>query len=151
MSFPKHETKKAKARKPRQPEKTETKVVLTGPVSESHVRTPSIQHDINYVAGLGGIEQSLDALTEVMGLPKRVHLSTEYKSDPVRLTLSENDYDDTMARIVTAFERIADAVSRLAGLSRPRLESWHEQDDYEPRYKDTACDGGAPGPKTKAA
>lgn len=49
--------------------------------------------------------------------------------------------------MVTAFERIADSVARLAGLPRPRLESWHEQDVYEPRYKDVSVDGGAPGPK----
>jgi len=47
-------------------------------------------------------------------------------------------------------ERIADSVAKLAGLTRPRLESWHEQDAYEPRYKDAACDGGAPGPKQAA-
>jgi hypothetical protein len=52
-----------------------------------------------------------------------------------------------MGRWVTAIERIADAVAKLAGLSRPRLESWHEQDEYEPRHKDIAVEGGAPGPK----
>jgi hypothetical protein len=53
-----------------------------------------------------------------------------------------------MDRLVTAFERIADSVAKLAGLTRPRLESWHEQDQYEPRSKNIAVDGGAPGPKT---
>jgi hypothetical protein len=142
--------KTKKAKKPAQPQaKTETKVVLTGPDSEPHVRTPSIQHDINHVAGLGGIEQSLDVLAEVMGSPKSLNVFTGYDST-LRLTLAENDYDDTMGRVVTAFERIADSVAKLAGLSRPRLESWHEQEDYEPRYKSTAGDGGAPGPKTDA-
>jgi hypothetical protein len=102
------------------------------------------------VAGLGGIEQSLDVLAEVMGSPKSLNVFTGYDST-LRLTLAENDYDDTMGRVVTAFERIADSIAKLAGLSRPRLESWHEQEEYEPRGKSTACDGGAPGPKTDAA
>ena len=56
-----------------------------------------------------------------------------------------------MGRLVAAFERIADSVAKLAGLNRPRLESWHEQCEYEPRYKDIACDGGAAGPETPKA
>ena len=56
-----------------------------------------------------------------------------------------------MDRLVTAVERIADSIAKLAGLSRPRLESWHEQDEYEPRYKDIAVDSGAPGPKNSRA
>ena len=35
-----------------------------------------------------------------------------------------------MDRFITAVERIADSLARLAGLSRPRLEAWHEQDEY---------------------
>jgi len=66
---------------------------------------------------------------------------------PVKVTLAENINDDTMDRFVTAVERIADSLARLAGLNRPRLESWHEQEEYEPRYKSIACDGGSPGPK----
>lgn len=69
------------------------------------------------------------------------------QGEPIQFTLSENDYDDTLDRLVTAFERIADSVAKLAGLSRPRLEHWHEQEEYRPRYRDSACDGGAPGPK----
>jgi hypothetical protein len=111
-----------------------------------------MQHDINYVSGLGGIEESLDWIAR--GLDKLtsdehdISLSTGYGTDPVKLTLAENDYDDTMDRVVTAIERIADSLARLAGLNRPRLESWHEQEDYTPRYKASACDGGAPGPAT---
>jgi hypothetical protein len=67
---------------------------------------------------------------------------------PVQITTTDEDGNSTMDRLVTAFERIADSVAKLAGLARPRLESWHEQDAYEPRHKDIACDGGAPGPKT---
>jgi hypothetical protein len=76
------------------------------------------------------------------GNPVKVALN-----DPVTITLAANDYDDTMDRFVTALERIADSVAKLAGLGRPRLESWHEQEEYQPRYKAVACDGGAPGPK----
>jgi hypothetical protein len=76
------------------------------------------------------------------GYPVKVQLN-----DPVTLTLAANDYDDTMERFVTALERIADSAAKLAGLTRPRLESWHEQEEYTPRLKDVACDGGAPGPK----
>ena len=68
-------------------------------------------------------------------------------TNPIKLTLSDNEYEDTMDRLVTAFERIADSVARLAGLSRPRLEHWHEQNEYTPLYRDSACDGGVPGPK----
>ena len=80
--------------------------------------------------------------------PVKVVLDNDY---PVKVTLSDNDNDDAMDRFVTALERIADSVAKLAGLSRPRLESWHEQDEYEPRYKSTACDGGATGPKVPCA
>lgn len=75
-----------------------------------------------------------------------ISLSTGHGTDPVKITLADDDYSDTMGRLVDAFERIADSVAKLAGLNRPRLESWHEQDAYEPRYKATAADGGAPGP-----
>jgi hypothetical protein len=69
---------------------------------------------------------------------------------PIQITPTDEDGNSTMDRLVTAMERIADSVAKLAGLTRPRLESWHEQDEYEPRYKDIAVDGGAPGPKTAA-
>lgn len=39
---------------------------------------------------------------------------------PVKVTLAENINDDTMDRFVTALERIADSLARLAGLNRPR-------------------------------
>jgi hypothetical protein len=149
--FPKHE---ATPRKRKQPQPAVTTapvapVVITGP--PAWPATPSIQHDINHVAGLAGIEQSLDCLVSaVQRLTSDdfdLSLSTGRRTDPVKITLADNDYSDTMERLTTAFERIADAVAKLAGLGRPRLEQWHE-DVYETRYKDTACDGGAPGPKT---
>jgi len=112
-----------------------------------------MQHDINYVAGLADVEASLDWIAK--GISKLTSddssvglaLCQNLYGQPVQLTLSRNDYDDTMDRLVTALERIADSVSKLAGLTRPRLESWHEQDEYEPRYKDIAVDGGAAGPR----
>ncbi len=55
-------------------------------------------------------------------LPDRTHVinvseQQEEESSPIRLTLDENDSADTMGRIVTAFERIADSLAKLAGLS----------------------------------
>ena len=125
----------------------DTHVVVTGPDSPSHMPTPSLQHDINYVSGMGGIEESLDWIAR--GIEKltsdehSISLSAQY---PIRLTLAANDEEDTLDRLVAAVERIADSLARLAGLSRPRLERWYEQDEYTPRYRDIAADGGAPGP-----
>jgi len=125
-------------------------VVVSGPDDSHNMRTHSMQHDINYVNGLGGIEESLDwiarGISKLSSDEHSVSLSTGYGTDPVKLTLATSDYDDTMDRVVTAIERIADSLGRLAGLNRPRLEPWHEQDEYTPRYRESACDGGAPGP-----
>ena len=108
-----------------------------------------MQHDINHVAGMAGIEQSLDWIAR--GVEKltsdSIRLCTSERTYPVKITLAEDDTGDTMGQLVTAVERIADSLARLAGLNRPRLESWHEQEEYEPRYRSIACDGGAPGPK----
>lgn len=93
-------------------------------------------------------ENKLAVFTELDGYPVKVHLESE---TPIKITLADNVEEDTIDRLVTAFERIADSVAMLAGLNRPRLESWHEQCEYEPRYKDVACDGGAPGPETKTS
>jgi hypothetical protein len=145
--------KKGVAKGKRNGDADAVKVVVSGS-DDSHMRTPSMQHDINYVSGLGGIEESLDWIAR--GISKltcdehSISLSTGYGTDPVKLTLCPNDYDDTLDRLVTAVERIADSLARLAGLDRPRLELWHEQEEYTPRYKETACDGGAPGPKADA-
>lgn len=123
-------------------------VVVTGPDTPRHQSSAALQHDINYVSGLGGIEQSLDWIARGLENLRHINLSTDHDAQPVKLTLviSDDDEYDTLSRLVTAFERIADSVAKLAGLSRPRLEEWHEQDNYEPRYRDSACDGGAPGP-----
>jgi hypothetical protein len=125
-------------------------LVVTGPPHAHPYGTPSIQHDINHVQGLSGIEESLDCLVSAVNRITSddfdLSLSTGRATNPVKITLADDDYSDTMGRLVTAFERIADSVAKLAGLSRPRLESWHEQDAYEPRYKDVAVDGGVPGP-----
>jgi hypothetical protein len=102
---------------------------------------------------LDGVEASLDYVARVISRitsdDHTVGLSVGQgaNTNPIKLTLADNDFDDTMNRLVTAFERIADSVAKLAGLNRPRLESWHEQDAYVPRYKDIAVDGGAPVPK----
>jgi hypothetical protein len=157
MSFPKHEPKKTKTKKPAQPQPQQpTRVVLTGPES-SHPSAPSMQHDINHITGLADIEESLDWIARGINKltseehPVNLVLAQGENTNPIQITLAENIYEDTLDRLVTAFERIADSVARLAGLTRPRLESWHEQADYEPRYKDMMSDGGAPGPKTDAA
>lgn len=159
-TIPKHEpskktkgTKKTRLTLADMPHVQPNTVVLTGPDS-GYQRSPSMQHDINHVAGLDGVEESLDWIARSLGNlgndEHTIHLSVGqgFNVNPIKLTLADNDEDDTINRLVTAFERIADSVAKLAGLSRPRLESWHEQDEYEPRYKDSACDGGAPGPKT---
>lgn len=126
-------------------------VVLTGPDDSKVLRTPSMQHDVNYVRGLDGIEESLDWIAR--GLEKlatgepSLGLYTGDGCFPVKVTLAENINDDTMDRFVTAVERIADSLGRIAGLNRPRLEMWHDQSTYTPRYKELDVDGGAPGPK----
>lgn len=154
MSYLKHNgnSGKSKAKAAKKPDEP-VKVVVTGPDVPGYMSTPSMQHDINHVAGMDGIEASLDWMAK--GLQRltdqdftvNLTLGQGDNTYPVKITLAENDEGDTLDRLVTAVERIADSVARLAGLSRPRLESWHEQDDYEPRYKSIARDGGAPGPK----
>ena len=152
MSYLKHngtngKSKQRAAKKPDEP----LRVVMSAPEREPGSLPPSsIQHDLNYVAGLDGIEGSLDWIAK--GLQRltdedfTVNLTLAQGSNihPIKLTLAENDFDDTMGRLVTAFERIADSLARLAGLSRPRLEDWHEQNEYTPRYKDAVSESGAP-------
>jgi hypothetical protein len=155
MAFLKHNGGSGKG-KPRvkKPESNgSVNVVVSGPGVETHGIAPSMQHDINHVAGLSGVEESLDWIARALdrltgGLTNGEHdFSLTSTAGPVKLTLVVSDEDDTMDRFITALERIADSVAKLAGLTRPRLESWHEQDEYNPRFKDVACDGGAPGPK----
>lgn len=156
MSYLKHNSTNGKSRpkaakKPDEP----VKVVLTGPESKLGMPAPAMQHDLNYVAGLDGIEVSLDWIAK--GLQRltdqdftvNLTLGQGDNTYPVKLTLANNDCEDTLDRLVAAFERIADSLGRLAGLSRPRLENWHEQNEYEPRYKDIAVDGGVPGPSAE--
>lgn len=131
------------------------KVEVTG-VDDPIRRYTSIQHDINYVGGLDGIEQSLDWIAR--GLEKltsdecsvTVSATTNFNSEPIKITLAPNDYDDMMDRFVAAVERIADSMARLAGLNRPRLERWYEQDEYTPRHKLDMGNSGATGPETAA-
>ena len=156
MPFPKHEPSKAarKAAKKPQPaiatESTVKEVVVTGPLDPM---SSSIKHDINHVAGLGAVATHLDwigdAVARLTNDDTTVGLSIGQNrySGPVQITPTDEDGNSMMDRLVTAMERIADSVAKLAGLTRPRLESWLEQDEYEPRYKNIAADGGAPGPK----
>ena len=124
--------KKRESKKPAEPQQPNT-VVLVGPES-GYPTSPSMQHDVNYVAGLEGIEGSLDNLAGAVARLTHDDHTVGVSScqnrygGPVKLTLADNDEDDTMGDSVTALQRIADSVARLAGLSRPRLESWHEQD-----------------------
>ena len=142
--FPKLEPKLARQTKKAKTAKTEA-------VEPS----PTHQHDINYVHGLGGVEASLDfiarALYHLNNPEHEINLSLGqgFNVNPVKITLADNDFDDTMDRLVIAVERIADSLAKMAGLTRPRLESWHEQSEYTPRYRDQAENGGAPGPPTK--
>ena len=151
-TYLKHKDGKGPTKPKKQPVAEPVKVVLTGPES-GYPPSPSLQHDINHVAGMEGVEESLDwiarGISRLTSDDFTVNLSLGQggNTNPVKLTLADDDSGDTMDRLVLALERIADAVAKLAGLSRPRLESWHEQVEYEPRYKDIAVDGGAPGPK----
>lgn len=147
--IPKHEATKRKPKTPTQPQPLPD-YRDSSSVAESIDRFASIFS--TYVTQARNGDNGASMFTHPDGYPVKVALEQgEQGSNPIQLTLSENDYDDTMNRFVTALERIADAVAKIAGLSRPRLESWHEQDEYEPRCKDIAVDGGAPGPKTTAA
>ena len=141
MAYLKHNNN-GKGAKPRQPKKSAT------PEQPS----PSLQHDVNYVAGLTDIEASLDWIAKAIGrLTSDEHsvglaLSQNRYGKPVQLALCDSDGNDMTDRVVASLERIADAMGKLAGLNRPRLESWHEQDEYTPRYRDEVSHGGAPGP-----
>jgi len=153
MTYLKHNNgSKGKQQKAAKKSASVARVVVTGPDAPCYEPTPSMQHDINHVAGMDGVEASLDwiakGLARLTSDDHTVNLTLAQGSNiyPLKLTLAENDFDDTMARIVTAFERIADSLARLAGLSRPRLELWHEQCEYTPLFRESACDGGEPGP-----
>jgi hypothetical protein len=158
--IPKHEDgqkpKKSKKQSAKSVPEQPNTVLLTGPDSWRSPTPSAMQHEVNYVGGLADLQESLDWIGRGINrltndeCAATLSLGQGSNTNPIKLTLSENDYDDTMGRLVAAFERIADSVAKLAGLTRPRLESWHEQDEYEPRHKDIAVDGGAPGPKDAA-
>jgi len=134
---------------PKKPKKGKTNPpVESGPA-------PTHQHDINYVRGLVDVATNLDwigdAVASLTADGNFVGLSVcqNRYGGPIQLTATDEEGNDVMERLVTAMERIADSLAKVGGLTRPRLESWHEQKEYEPRFKDIACDGGAPGPPTK--
>lgn len=132
------------------PEAKDSTVIVKGP---GDLTEPALQHDINHVQGLDGVEQSLDLIAQALSRLTNedyvvpLSLAQGHHIHPVKITFADDKYGDTMSRLLSAVERIADALARLAGLSRPRLEQWYEQEEYEPRYKTIAADGGAPGPK----
>ena len=111
---------KRKQTKP-QPPSAPVKVVLTGPDAPG-----SLQHDINHVAGLAGIEQSLDwiarGLERITNDGTSISLCTARGTVPLKIALAENDEDDALADLTHAFQRIADSLAKLAGLNRPPLE-----------------------------
>jgi hypothetical protein len=155
MSFPKHEQKPKRSKRAPQSQPASQqeplRVEVTGP---DGFALRSMQHDINHVAGLDDVATHLDwigdAVARLTHDDSTVGLAVcqNRYGGPVQVTLTDEDGNSTLDRLVTALERIADSVAKLAGLTRPRLEPWHEQDTYEPRFKDIAVDGGAPGPKT---
>lgn len=122
LKQPKQQAKKRETKKAKET-LMPAHVVVAGPDNPSCMRSPSMQHEINYVAGLGGVEQSLDWIARSLDhLTSDEHavsvsLGQGCNTDPIKLTLSDNDYEDTMGRLVTAFERIADSVAKLAGFS----------------------------------
>jgi len=159
MGIIKHEDKQGPQpkRKPQgKPSESVTRVEVTGPNVPAYTPTASMQHDINHVEGLDDVARHLggigDAVARLINDDSYVGLAVcqNRYGGPIQITPTDEDGNSTMDRLVTAVERIADSVARLAGLTRPRLESWHEQDEYEPRYKDIAADGGAPGPRDAA-
>jgi len=136
-------------------EQAEPKAPKKGPVK---VKNPppdepaqTHQHDINYVAGLGDVASKLDwigdAVASLIADGNHVGLAIcqNRYGGPIQLTATDEDGNGMMDRLVTAVERIADSLAKVAGLTRPRLESWHEQSEYTPRYRD----GGLPGPPVK--
>lgn len=113
---------------------TPAQVVVTGP-DTGYGPSPSMQHDINHIAGLSDVEASLDriarSLSRLTNDEHAVGLSVAQGSNanPIKVTLADNDFDDTMDRLVTAFERIADSISKLVGFNGPRLERRYEESD----------------------
>ena len=99
----KHERQPKRTKTPKRAEEQQSmKVGVSGPDVPGHAPNPSLQHDINHVAGLGDIEESLDWIARGIGkLTSDEHtitlnLSTGYRTDPIRVTLEPNDYDDTL-------------------------------------------------------
>lgn len=134
-NFPKHETGKAPRKGKKQPQASAPSqpVVLTGP-SETGT---SIQHDLNHVEGLSGIESSLDwiakGIAAITSDDGAISL-TSGRCVPIKITLAANDEEDTLADLVHAFQRIADSLAKLAGLDRPPLEpEWSRQAEIPAR------------------
>lgn len=126
--IPKHEATARRKKKQPQPAPAPQPLVVTGPPVE--YGRPSIQHDINHVEGLSGIEGALNELAAVVSRYVNRAASDDHNSlavftgpegsgfHPVLLAFQ----GETTDRIATALERIADALSKTAGLNLPSLE-----------------------------
>ena len=149
MTIAKHEVVKAPRKgttKQPQPQPPQQPVIVTGPGKEYPHSTPSIQHDINHVAGLAGIEESLDALTSavsrITGADQAIGLTTGHGIDPVKITLVDDIYEDgPLATLTQAVARIADSLAKIAGLNRPRLERWNESSKWGDHVEEWARTG----------
>jgi len=134
MTIPKHEATARRKKKPPQPPQAPdaTTVVVTGPPNPDapfHAERP-MQHEINRVAGLSGIEGALDELAGVVSGYVNRAASDDHNSLAVFTGPEGSGYNpvllafqgDTTDRIATALERIADALAKTAGLNLPSLE-----------------------------
>src|ERR1700691_1788336 len=108
MTVPKHEATKKREKKPAQPQQPNA-VVVTGPDS-GYRPSPSMQHDINHVAGLADVEESsawiARAFSQLTSEERTMGLSLGQQShtDPAKVTLADKEHDDTTGALVTALD-----------------------------------------------
>lgn len=96
-------SKKGTAKKGEAAKKLEpVQVVVTGADVPPGTPNPPLQHDINYVAGLIDIRDSLDwiakGLMRLTSDEHNIHLAPDYGTAPLKLTLADNDEEEAMAR-----------------------------------------------------
>ena len=142
--FPKHDAGQTKAckRKPQPahaPIAPETTVVLRGPQQGTFDNPGSMQHDINHVAGMSGIEESLDSIASGLYRITSDDHAISISSGgcvPVKITFSDHDGDTDLTY---AIQRIADSLAKLAGLNLTPLEpEWSRHAAGQP---DSAANG----------